>query len=37
LLQRRRRQLDRGVQRQSRELLPLSLLHGLGLLLGELA
>src|SRR5262245_6576566 len=37
LLERRRRQLDRGVQRERRKLLALRLLHRLGLLLGELA
>ena len=37
LLQRRRGQLDRRVQRQGRELLALGLLHRFGLLLGELA
>ena len=37
LRERRRRQLDRGVQGQRRELLALRLLHRLGLLLGELA
>ena len=36
LLQRRRGQLDGGVERERRELLALSLLHALGLLLGEL-
>ena len=35
--ERRGGQLDRGVQRQRRELLALRLLHRLGLLLGELA
>ena len=37
LLQRGRGQLDGGVERERRELLALSLLHALGLLLGELA
>ena len=37
LRERRRRQLDRGVQGQRRELLALRLLHRFGLLLGELA
>ena len=37
LRERRRGQLDRGVQGQRRELLALRLLHRLGLLLGELA
>ena len=37
LPERRRGQLDGGVQRQRRELLALRLLHRLGLLLGELA
>ena len=37
LLQRGRRQLDGGVERQRRELLALRLLDALGLLLGELA
>ena len=37
LRERRRGELDRGVQRQRRELLALGLLHRLGLLLGELA
>ena len=37
LRERRRAELDRGVQRQGRELLALGLLHRLGLLLGELA
>ena len=37
LLERGGRQLDRGVQRQRRELLALRLLDRLGLLLGELA
>src|SRR3954454_13942547 len=37
LRERRGRQLDCGVQRQRRELLALRFLHGLGLLLRELA
>ena len=37
LRERRGGQLDRGVQRQRRELLALRLLHRLGLLLRELA
>ena len=37
LRERRRGQLDRGVQRERRELLALRLLHRLGLRLGELA
>src|SRR5436190_15796096 len=37
LRERRRRQLDGGVERQRRELLALRLLHALGLLLGKLA
>src|SRR2546425_1237022 len=37
LLERSRRELDGGVERQRRELLALRLLHRLGLLLGELA
>src|SRR4051794_1293811 len=37
LLQGRRGQFDRGIERERRELLPLRLLHRLGLLLGELA
>src|SRR3954463_4468978 len=37
LLQGRRGQLDRGIERERRELLPLRLLYRLGLLLGELA
>ena len=37
LAERRSGQLDRGVERQRRELLALRLLHGVGLLLGELA
>src|SRR5262245_55986382 len=37
LAERRRRQVDRSVQRQGRELLALSLLDRLGLLLRELA
>src|SRR5947199_50900 len=37
LRERRRGQLDRGIERQRRELLALRFLHGLGLLLRELA
>ena len=37
LLKRSRGELDGGVQRQRRELLPLGLLHALCLLFGELA